>query len=176
MTALVYLSGPIGGQTYEGATGWREWVRARLLPGINAVDPMRGKEKLRDLYGNTAIPVHDIGEVLGYDSRAITQRDRYDTTHADVMLLNLLPAASFKPSIGSMIELGWADAARVPIVMVAEQVRGAWYDHVLVAGTIGWWVDDLKTGVEIVNGLLKPWLVDFRSRDQQAMYEIGQGR
>ena len=47
MSALVYLSGPISGQTYTGATEWREWVRTRLQPGINAVDPMRGKHALK---------------------------------------------------------------------------------------------------------------------------------
>lgn len=176
MTALVYLSGPIGGQTYSGATEWREWVRQRLLPGINAVDPMRGKEKLADLYGDTAIPTHDVDAVLGGDSRSITQRDRYDVSHADAMLLNLLPCNSAKPSIGSMIELGWADAARVPIVMVTEKVLGAWYDHVLIAGTIGWWVEDLKSGVEIVNGLLRPRLVDARPREQEKVFVCAQGR
>ena len=46
----VYLAGPITGLTYDGATDWRAYAKARLAKfGIQAVSPMRAKEFLKAL-------------------------------------------------------------------------------------------------------------------------------
>ena len=161
MTALVYLSGPISGQTVEQAQNWRLWVQSKLAPGIKAVNPLRGKDELLERFssaGKDFGAAEEYREFLNCDPRAIVTRDRFDTSTADMMLVNLLDASSRYPSIGTLIELGWADAARVPIVLVAKKHLGekCWWSHPFVLELAGWWVEDLADGVAVVNAALRP--------------------
>ena len=165
----VYLSGPIRGQTFDGACTWREWVEQQLAPGIVAVSPMRGKEKLRSHTAKDALldNHHNYADVLNCSSVAITQRDRFDCMNADCVLVNLLNAK--RVSIGTMIELGWADAARKPVVLVWDNRIGQsdLHSHPIVEGIAGWVLNDLKMAVEVVNTLLGP-LVAGRCNAQKS--------
>ena|SRR3990167_5534328 len=152
MTARVYLSGPIAGKTYQDAVGWREWVARRLAPGLVAVDPMRGKERLAaHLQGQRMEDHSTYAHLLNCSPAAITARDRFDVTRSDAMLLNLMEAKDV--SLGSMVEVGWADAARVPIVLVAPFKT---WEHPILNALAGWRVESLEDAVEILNVLLAP--------------------
>ena len=152
--SLVYLSGPITGLTFQGATDWRQHaIESLALEGIKGISPMRAKDYLASL--NAPISGHGreyakLG-VLSTPS-AVLARDRFDTTRADVMLMNLL--GSERVSIGTMVEIGWADAARVPIIGVMEP-EGNVHDHMFVNQSIGFRVATLDEGLDIVKAILR---------------------
>lgn len=172
MTPKVYLAGPITGLDYAGATDWREyavrWFRER---GIEAYSPLRAKTYLKDEKSIDGSPgayqrVHPLSAPKG-----ICTRDRWDVSRSDVVLMNLLGAT--RVSIGTMIEVGWADAYRVPIVLVME---GAEYvtagdrlgskaalpaavnphHHAMVDQLAGYIVGDLEYGLRMVASLVLP--------------------
>ena len=151
----VYLSGPITGCTYEGCTDWREYARKVLkASGISGLSPMRAKEYLAALHA----PISGHGREyfdLSVMSKpqAVISRDRFDTQGADVMLMNLLGAE--RVSIGTMVELGWADAARVPVIGVIES-SGNIHDHIFVSQLIGFRVETLDEGLSVAKSILLP--------------------
>lgn len=149
MRPTVYLSGPITGLTYVGATDWRDYAKAVLAPEIDGLSPMRAKDYLA---GEQALAAAGYSEKALSCAKGITTRDRYDTTRADLMLVNLLGAE--RVSIGTMIEFGWADAARVPIVLVMGD--GNPHDHAMVREMAGFIVPTLDEGLDIVKAILVP--------------------
>jgi nucleoside 2-deoxyribosyltransferase len=136
---LVYLAGPITGLSYKGATDWREFARDDLAKaGITGLSPMRAKHYLAHLksLSGTGEEYADLG-VLS-TQKSVTARDRFDTRTADVVLMNLLGAE--RVSIGTMIEAGWADAFRVPIVLVIEPTN--LHHHMMLREVAGFVVLD----------------------------------
>lgn len=118
----IYLAGPIKGQSYSGATGWRDYARQRLLDnGIIGLSPMRGKEFLK---GTEKLDDQQYQHPLTTDI-GITGRDRWDVNHCDIVLMNLLDTTEI--SIGSMIEIGWADILRKPLVLVMTPENVHWH-------------------------------------------------
>lgn len=149
-TYRVYLSGPITGLSYEGAVDWREAVRRELPSHIVGISPMRAKDFLKD---RTDLKAECYPEYALSAPKGVVTRDRFDTMRCNVMLLNLLGAS--RVSIGSMIEIGWADAARVPIVLVMEK-EGNPHMHAMVQEMCGYWVYTLEEGVQLVKAILTP--------------------
>lgn len=144
----VYLAGPIAGLTYDGAVDWRE--AARLVLGRHGIDgrsPMRGKDLLREagVLGTQPYGEHPLASQAG-----VTTRDRFDCTTSDVVLFNFVGAD--RVSIGSCIELGWADAARRPIVVAME--GGNPHDHLIVKGVAGFVVPSLSEAISIAVSIL----------------------
>jgi len=144
----VYLAGPITGLTFGGCTDWREYAQKELAAaGIAGVSPMRAKDYLQseaivgDCYENTVLS----------SSKAIITRDRWDTTTVDLVLVNLLGAE--RVSIGTMIELGWADAARNPVITVIEQ-EGNIHDHSMMREITGFRVNTLEEGLNVAKAIL----------------------
>jgi nucleoside 2-deoxyribosyltransferase len=134
MPSKVYLAGPIAGLMYGEATDWREHARSRLSQfGIIGLSPMRGKEFLASVAGPLTAD-EDAHSSLGpiYTSRGIMTQDRWDATRCDVMLVNLLGAKTV--SIGTMMELAWADLSRIPTVVAMEP--GNIHQHPMVAEAI----------------------------------------
>lgn len=150
----VYLSGPITGLTFGDATDWREWVQGELAAvGIAGISPMRSKDYLKSL--NAPISGHGKEYAhLGVLSTppAVVTRDRFDTQRVDVILMNLLGAE--RVSVGSMVELGWADAARVPVIGVIEADGSNVHEHMFVSQLIGFRVPSLEEGLHIVKAIL----------------------
>jgi nucleoside 2-deoxyribosyltransferase len=144
-TKTIYLCGPIEGRTYEGAVAWRKEFARAMPPHIPCLSPMRGKEYLADL---PTMPF--TADTLMSNQRAIVERDRYDTMRCDLMVANLLGAD--RRSIGSMIEFGWADARRIPIVTIMEP--GNVHDHPFVRELSGWVVGDLESAIHVVRKIL----------------------
>jgi nucleoside 2-deoxyribosyltransferase len=133
----VYLAGPISITTYDGATEWRI-AAAKFLRkhNVEALDPMRGKAYLKDMAAGGVL--NDSYDQLNdkyakqecplSTGKAITRRDHWDVRSCDIVLFNLGDAKV--PSIGSMIELGWASAYRKYIVTVMEEGNPHWHGMV----------------------------------------------
>jgi nucleoside 2-deoxyribosyltransferase len=148
MSKLVYLAGPISGLSYGQCTDWRAYARQNLiLHGIEGLDPMRGKdylaheEKIADSYAGTVLS----------SQKGITTRDRWDCQRADVVLVNLLGAD--RVSIGTVMEIAWADAVRTPIVLVTEP-KGNIHDHAMIREAAGFIVPTLDDAISIVVAIL----------------------
>lgn len=151
MPGKVYLSGPIAGLSYNGATSWRSMVRGMLANhNIQALDPMRGKEYL---WGKQVLEACDGDEShLMSTPRAITTRDRWDCMRADVVLVNLLQADQLsRLSLGTIMEVAWADAQRIPIVCVRKDDT---YNHPMFNDVIGFECRDLPDAVDLIREML----------------------
>ncbi len=147
---LVYCAGPIIGVTYNQSVDWREYVSSKLPPYIKAVSPMRGKNYLthetsvKDSYEN-----HPLSSQKG-----ITCRDRMDVMRADMLLVNFLNAT--KVSIGSVMEIAWADMGRKPIVLVMKEDNI--HAHSMIKEVSGFIVPNLDEAITIVTAVLSPTL------------------
>jgi nucleoside 2-deoxyribosyltransferase len=145
MSKKVYLCGPITGTTYEESVeGWR----ARSITyfnnhGVEALSPMRGKFYLKGL---AAMPDEYKAEALS-SSKGIVGRDRNDVRTCDVMLANLIGAP--RVSIGSMVEYGWADAYRKPIVTILG-ADDPWHNHSFIRELSTYITDDLEDALDKV--------------------------
>ena len=138
---IVYAAGPVTGQSWEQATGWREQL-SLALPGFTVLSPLRGKSYIA---GEKCIsPEYDQGL-----SRAagIVMQSRYDVTHADILIANLLDTE--RVSIGTVMEIAWADMMRKPIILIMK--AGCAHDHPMirhVAGLVVATVDEAAQGVQ----------------------------
>jgi hypothetical protein len=158
----VYLAGPITGLTYNGATDWRKEVERDLFPDIDALSPMRGKEYLKSLaviadakkqgvIGGTSEDLYKMGNVMS-SPQGITGRDRNDVRTSQAVLMNLLGATTV--SIGTMIEAGWADAFRVPLIVV--RTPGDLHSHGMLDALALYTVTDLEEAIHLTRMLLLP--------------------
>ena len=146
----VYLAGPITGLTYGDCTDWREYAQKTLgAVGITGVSPLRAKNYLKTCEGEL-IGDEYFDKVLSC-AKGITTRDRWDAMNCDLLLVNLLGAE--KVSIGTMIEYGWADAARNPIITVIEEDDNR-HDHAMVRELTGFRVETLDEGLNVAKAIL----------------------
>lgn len=154
ITPRVYLAGPITGLTYDGANDWRKVVSYALSEcGIVSFSPLRAKEYLKGAgtLGPGAYP-----QPLS-TPQAITARDRMDVKRSDLVLFNFLGAE--KASVGTCIELGWADAYGVPGILVIEdgaEVPNNPHDHAIVQTICGWRTSSLDEAVWLAARILLP--------------------
>jgi nucleoside 2-deoxyribosyltransferase len=153
MTKTVYLAGPITGLSYAGATDWREAAKRALLPDIEALSPMRAKEYLAHVGEFTSDgDAYEPYSVMS-TNRGITTRDRWDATRCDVLLVNLLGARAV--SIGTVMEIAWADLVRKPIV-IAMEPEGNPHEHGMVKEATGFRVPTLEAALHVVRAILLP--------------------
>lgn len=150
----VYLAGPITGLSFGECTDWREYaIKSLAEENIKGLSPMRGKEYLASLptisgHGNE---YQHMGVFA--TSRGVMTRDRFDCTRCDVVLMNLLDAKQV--SIGTMMELAWADLSRIPVVCVMEKDKSNVHEHMMVNEAIGFKVETLADGLAIVKAILR---------------------
>lgn len=149
----VYLAGPISGLNLAGCTEWRKVVEKDLAEhGIRAFSPLRGKEYL------ASVPVlssHGREYVhLGVLStaRSIMTRDRFDATRCDAIFVNLLGAKA--PSLGTVMEIAWADLYRIPIICAME-AEGNPHEHMMITEAIGFRVPTLEEALHVTKAILK---------------------
>jgi nucleoside 2-deoxyribosyltransferase len=148
MEKLVYLAGPIKGLSYGACTGWRQYASEQLrIAGITALSPMRAKEYLQE---EKAIGNSYSNHVLS-SSKGIVARDRFDVQRCRVMLANLLGAENV--TIGTMVEYGWADAYRKPVITVMEK-EGNVHDHTMIQEITAFRVETLEEGLLVARALL----------------------
>jgi nucleoside 2-deoxyribosyltransferase len=153
----VYLAGPITGLSFKESTEWRIKATEELgKVGILAFSPMRKKDYLarkRKLTGwDVTSSPGAMAPVLSSEA-GITTRDRFDCTRADLILMNLLGAK--KISLGTMVEVGWADANHIPIVLMMEE-KGNPHEHPILNRVAAFQVDKLEEGIEVVKAILIP--------------------
>lgn len=155
----VYLAGPISGLTYEEASGWRDAMQLTLaMYGIKCLKPMRAAVHLRNHKGLLTdceiVPglesaVHAMSTPLG-----VVTRDKFDCVNCSVVVLNLLNAK--RVSIGSMVEVGWANANNIPIILIMEE-NGNCHDHAFVTECSQFRTNNILDAVEIVRAILEDY-------------------
>jgi nucleoside 2-deoxyribosyltransferase len=149
--ATIYLAGPIEGTSYDESINWREEVENKLKDcGIKCLSPMRDHRHLQEENSIKFKEEHG-KENPTATARAITSRDRHDVLSCDAILVSL--KGSQKATIGTMIEFGWADMARKPIVMIMEK-EGNLHDHPMVNEIASFKVTDLEEGIIVIKSLL----------------------
>ena len=157
-----YLSGPITGLNYKGATGWREWVRGNLSPHVAGLNPMRGKDYLD---GAEALDLQYENHVMS-TAAGIYGRDLWDTMRCDVMLVNVsddkperhivgperIITDVWPKSIGTIVEIGWFTTRQNPLVLCGNPDHPI-IKHPLTANRATYITQSLKEAVNCVNAL-----------------------
>lgn len=148
-TFKVYLAGPIAGQTYDQSEDWRNFVAGALPKEIVPYSPLRGKEFLREagVLGKGSYDENPLST-----SKGVLTRDRNDVQSSDCVLINVLDAK--KVSIGTIMEMAYADAYRVPVVLVMEP--GNPHEHVMFDEAATYRTDSLHDAIDLVTYLLLP--------------------
>ncbi|KKL18606.1 hypothetical protein LCGC14_2473800, partial [marine sediment metagenome] len=137
----VYLAGPIAGCSWDEAMDWRKY--ARTPSGCEVVSPLRCEGYLQ---GSKKLP-NDTDEPMS-TGHAITVRSHWDSVKADVVLANFIDAKSV--SIGSCFELAWAWEARIPCVIVLDEL----HDHPFVRESAYAVLNCVDTAIDSVLKLL----------------------
>jgi hypothetical protein len=145
----VYLSGPISGCTFKGASDWRNGVSSLLREaGFGVRDPLRGKSFLSNQKRTNSIDPKDYEALKRPDlsDKALVNRDHSDVVESGIVLVNLVNAE--RVSIGTMFELAWAMHMRHHAVIVMEP-EGNIHDHPFVreAGVI---FPDLEAAIDYI--------------------------
>lgn len=149
----IYLCGPITGQSFkEAAEGWRKDVAFQLEPDITCLNPLRHL-RVDQVSKDDRAEMSPMGAQAGVLStpRGLTERDRFDTMRSDMIFCNFLGAT--KISAGSMIEFGWADIGRVPLLLCMEE-EGNPNDHAMVRAIASWIVHDIDEAIQVTKDLL----------------------
>lgn len=147
MEKRLYLAGAIKGLTYKGSTDWREYAKQELAKyGIIGVSPMRAKEFLKE-----EKLIEGVYENVLASQPGIIARDRFDVRTCDIVLSNLLGLE--KITIGTMVEYGWADAYRKPIITVIEK-DGNPHDHPFIRELTSFRVETLDEGLIVAKAIL----------------------
>lgn len=152
MSKTVYLAGPISGLTYNDSEDWRYAAECLLEPyGITALSPLRHKQFLRE-HGQLSATAEDYAHHSPLSTpRGIMTRDRFDATRCDVLLVNFLGAT--RVSVGTVMEIAWADLKRTPIVCIME--AGNIHEHCMISEAIGFRVDTLEDAIDTVAAILE---------------------
>jgi len=152
----VYLAGPISGCTPADCFDWRQHAITSLEEwGHIGLSPARFKPFLREV--KTIENIEQEGKIKNppVEAPTLTARDRRDVATCDVVLMNLLPYSS-RISIGTMIEVGWADAARKPLIVVASP--GSLYvQHPMLRAIAASMLHDLDQAIRLVCTFLTPY-------------------
>ena len=145
----VYLCGPITGLSYDGATDWRKYVETLFAQkDIVSYSPLRNKDYL--LMEKSIADSYD--KYTLSTAKAITRKDRLDVTRCDLIFVNFLGAET--PSLGSVLEIGWASMLGKPIVMVMEADNV--HSHAMIRETVDFILPSLEEAVRIASVLLLP--------------------
>ena len=168
---LVYVAGAIAGQSFGGATIWRDRVET-ALPECEILTPMRGKDYLQQFKtmpltsaelvvggASGAIGSADEAREAGFkvtnldaaisSTRAIHRRDTWDLERCDLVLANFLSAdEADKVSIGTSCEVYLTAYLRKPVVMILTP--GGIHDHPFITGSAWVVVETPEEGIHAV--------------------------
>ena len=142
----VYLAGPITGLSFDAASDWRNLAKKDLANhGITALDPMRGKHYLSQVteFTNDGDKYQPFSALSS--NRGIITRDRWDAMRCDLLFVNFLGAE--RVSIGTVMEIAWADAVRKPIVCIMEE--GNVHAHGMIREALGYRVSTLAEALAL---------------------------
>lgn len=145
----IYLAGPITGLSYDDANDWRDYVTGKLSGIAECISPMRAKGFLKSV-GNLGKSGYEANPLSS--QKGITTRDRWDVSRCDAVFMFLGDSESV--SIGTMIEAGWADAYRKPVILViGKDFESTPYNHCMLKELSGYIVCGLDEGIQIVEAL-----------------------
>lgn len=148
MSRFVYLAGPITDCTKGEANNWRAVVSASFNPNIIGISPLR----CEPIGTNKRYQLQYDEPKFGTPS-AISAKNWFDTVNCDMVLAYMPKEQNDKfPSVGTIIEIGWAIGERRPLIVVTDDDRIG--NHPLVANNAGWVLPTLEDAVEVVNGVL----------------------
>ena len=82
--------------------------------------------------------------------RGIFARDSWDTRRCDALLVNVLGAD--RVSIGTVMEIAWANAWNKPIVLVMEK-EGNIHEHAMLREACPFRVETLQEGIDVLAAL-----------------------
>ncbi|KPK54153.1 MAG: hypothetical protein AMS22_06220, partial [Thiotrichales bacterium SG8_50] len=83
-------------------------------------------------------------------SRGIMTRDRFDCTRCDLLVVNFLGAT--KVSIGTVMEIAWADLKRIPIIVISEDDNI--HNHGMISEATGFRVESVETALTVAEAIL----------------------
>lgn len=157
----IYLAGPITGCTYDQArNGWRKDFAEMMPDHVECLSPMRFKDDLKDETDIDGSPdmYHDSLFATG---KGITRRDMFDVRRSDMIVANLLnEEINDKVSIGTSVEFGWANAFRVPLVMIVDPFKDGVvtnpHHHAMLFEIADYVVPNLKDAATVVEYMLTP--------------------
>ena len=147
----VYLAGPILGMTKQGANDWRKYVAGQLKDhNIIGISPLRCEPLIGERYGAN----YEADPKFG-TSRAIASKNILDVQMCDVTFAYFPKEARLEAghiSYGTLIELGWANGFRKPIILVSDDPEVI--NHPVVNAAAGWVLPTLEDGIDVVIGIL----------------------
>jgi len=151
MKPTVYLAGAIAGLAYDDATDWRKTATGFLRErGVECLDPMRAKHALASRNGGMISKSFRDYQDNGafFTSRGIMTRDFHDVKRCDVLLVNLLGLQ--KPSLGTVMELGWAYALQKPAVVAIEREGNPHDNHPMIHEAMRFRVESIEEAIDAV--------------------------
>lgn len=161
MHKKVYLAGPIGGSTYAAAQDWRNLLSGLLSTksdgAIRGYSPLRGKGALKSV-GTLSTAAYPFYSPLA-TNKAILTRDFNDCRTADLVIANLLPhdlGDGAPPSLGTVMEIGFAYALQVPILAICCDAGNPVANHAMVKSAVGFWAENMDEAADMACSILLP--------------------
>lgn len=136
MKQFVYLSGPMGGCSFDQMTSWRKEASEKLnSASVKCIEPTRS-------FSSELIPKET--------DKWINRRDYFDCVRSQCLLVNFKGMKHI--SIGTVMEIAWAYQKQIPIVLVAEPDGPQ--NHPMLKDSITHEVATLDEGIAAVKELL----------------------
>lgn len=143
----VYLAGPILGCDRKGANDWRyivdETLNAMSNGEIRGVSPLRCEPLIGEKYGL------DYPDPRFGVPRAIAAKNKYDVKNCELVLA-YMPKGEL--SLGTLLEIAWADAYDKQIILVSDEPKII--KHPVLDATVDWKLETLEEACEVINGVL----------------------
>ena len=138
----VYLAGPITDISNQTALSWREYAEEHFKKyNIHALSPLRFV--LENQFPN---------DTWIYDDKYITMQCKNDIIQCDAVLVNFIGANVNKISVGTVIEIAWADILNKPVVTVLDETFK--YNYGLLKNITQVKTFDINTGINMIKALL----------------------
>lgn len=154
----IYLCGPITGLSYNDAfDGWRGVFQrtldpARLDHAIDIYNPMRHQGAMAEVGCIEATnEAYEHNPLM--TERAVVAKDKLDVKRSSLIVVCLLGATTI--TVGSLIELGWADAWDIPILLIMEK-SGNPHEHLFVRTIASFRTDNIEEAASMAYMLLLP--------------------
>jgi len=114
----IYTAGPISGQSYDQVMNrYRDQVGCLMSIGYDVICPMTGKSYLRN---EIAFKANGYEQHPVSTNKAIKKRDRWMVGSVDIVLVDFTECNGVV-SIGSCMELAWADELRKHSIVVMQK-------------------------------------------------------
>jgi hypothetical protein len=151
MTYFAYLCGPISGLSYDEACQWRKDIRQLLSPSIICLDPMRDKQHfVQEKHFSGDHGYYTQTHSILSQPKSIFTRDKNDVRRSDILIANFLQT-THKTSIGSVMEIAWAEEWAIPVIAVIQEDNV--HNHVMLVESFNFIVRTLKDAAFIANSL-----------------------